>query len=188
MIKMLRELNSYTTYIQKAVTNISICTAIAETDLQRNQRVGLVMKNGLLFATANKSHGATGTAISDARSGEDIGITGIEGIVPMQIGKVTILKIPGIQKGGSNNVNYAGLKKHLSKSPFTASIGIESFAALQKIGVGFCCYGAAGAAIEAAHSGLSPFVACVDDMISTLLTSLQEQNVNYEIIDLTRNN
>ncbi len=185
IIKMLKELSSYTTYIQRAITNISVCTAIAESDLQQNQKVSLVMKNGLLVATNNESHEATGIAISNAKAGEDIGVTNIEGIVPMKIGKVTILKIPGIQKGGSNKVNYPALKKYLNKSPFTVSIGLESFVALQKIGAGFCRYGAAEAAIEAVHSGLSPFIACADDMISTLLAQLQEQNINYEILDLT---
>ena len=185
IIKVLRELNDYTTYIQRAVTNISICTAIAETDIRQNQKVGLVMKNGLLVATENEFQGAVGTAISSARAGEDIGITRIEGIIPMQIGKVTILKIPGIQKGGSKKVDYTGLKKHLNKSPFTVSIGLESLVALQKAGAGFCRYGATGAVVEAAHSGLSPVVACVEDMISNLLAQLQEQNVNYEIIDIT---
>lgn len=186
IIKMLRDLSQYTAYVRTAITNISVCAAIAESNLERNQKVGLVMKNGVLMATANGSHEATGISISGAKAGEDIGISNIEGIVPLKIGKVTILKIPGVQKGGSKKVNYAGLKKHLYKSPFTLAIGLESFAALQESGAEFCRFGAAEAAIEAAQSGLSPVVVCVDDLISTLLARLQEQNMSYDIIDLTK--
>ena len=183
IIQMLKELNDYTDYIQRAITNISICTAIAENDLERNQRVSLKMKEGLLFATSNSSHEATGITVSSARAGEDIGITDIEGIVPMQLGKVTILKIPGIQKGGSNNVNYAGLKKYLKKRSFTVSLGLESFVALRKTGADFCHYGAAEAAIEAAKSGLGPLVVCVENETSGLIARLEKEKIAYEIAD-----
>jgi len=184
IIKMLRDLSHYTAYIRTAITSISVCSAIAESDLEQNQKVGLVMKKGLLMATPEASGEATGTVIFPAKAGEDAGVISIEGIVPMKIGKVTILKIPGIQKGGSKKVNYTVLKKHLENSPFTVSIGLESFVALKKTGAEFCRYGAAGAAIEAAHSGLSPVAVCVDDMISTLMERLQESEINYDIIDL----
>lgn len=183
IIQMLRELSGYTDYIQRAITNISICTAIAESDLAQSQKIGLKMKEGLLFATNNSSHQATGITVSSARAGEDIGITDIEGIVPMQVGKVTILKIPGIQKGGSNNVNYSVLKKYLKKSPFTVSIGLEAFIVLRKTGSEFCHYGAAEATIEAAKSGLGPLVVCVEDETSGLIAKLEKEKVAYEIVD-----
>ncbi len=186
IIKMLRELSYYTGYVRAAITSITVSAAIAENDLKKDQKVGLVMKNGLLMATTDAACRATGVTISSAKAGEDIGITNIEGIVPMIIGKVTVLKIPGIQQGGSKKVNYAELKKHLGKSLFTVSIGLESFAALRKFMDGFCRFGGAEAAIEAAHSGLSPVAVCSDDMISTLITRLQESNINYDIIDVSK--
>ncbi len=47
-------------------------------------------------------------------------------------------------------------------------------------------YGSTEAVIEAAYSGLNPLVACVEDMISSLIERLQEKNINYDIIDLTK--
>jgi putative transcriptional regulator len=186
IIKTLRELSGYIDYIQQAVTNISICTAIAESDLEESQKVGLMMKDGLLFATSNSSHEATGIAASSARAGEDVGITGIEGIVPLQIGKITILNVPEVQRGGSNKVDLAKLKGYVRKSSFTVSLGLESFAALRKTGAEFYRYGAAEAAVEAAKSGLNPLVICVENEMSDLVTKLAIDKISYEIVDATK--
>ena len=49
------------------------------------------MRGGLLCATDRADTQAHGTAISDVVKGEDIGITNIEGIIPIHKGAVTIL-------------------------------------------------------------------------------------------------
>jgi len=184
IIKTLRELSDYNTFIQRAVTNISICAAIAEDDLKKNQRVGLKMKDGLLFASAGKESQATGTTTSSAKAGEDVGITGIEGIVPLEIGKVTILRVPSIQRGGSKIVNYKILQEHLAKSDLVTSLGLESLVALRKTQAEFYYYyGAAEAAIEAAKSGLQPMVVCVDNETSNLIARLEKERIAYELFD-----
>ena len=183
IIKTLRELSGYIDYIQQAVTNISICTAIAESDLEQSQKIGLKMKDGLLFASNDSSGQATGITVSSAREGEDVGITGIEGIVPLQIGKATILNIPEVQRGGSKKVDLTKLKRYVGKSSFTISLGLESFAALQKTGADFCRYGAAEATVEAAKSGLNPLIVCVENEIPDLVTRLEMEKISYEIVD-----
>jgi putative transcriptional regulator len=183
IIKKLRELSDYNTFIQRAVTNISICTALAENDLEKNQKVGLKMEDGLLLASSNKEHEATGITISSAKSGEDVGITGIEGIVPLEIGRVTILRVPSIQRGGSSRVNYQVLREHLDKSDLVTSVGLESFAALRKAGAEFGYYGAVEVAIEAAKSGLRPLVVCVDNETSDLIARLEKERLAYELFD-----
>ena len=52
MLKILRELRSYASLVEQAVTNITVCAAIAECDINEGQAVGLKMRNGLLFATS----------------------------------------------------------------------------------------------------------------------------------------
>ena len=183
IIKTLKELGSYNTFVQRAITNISICAAIAEDDLEKNQKVGLKMKDGLLFASRNTAHEATGIATSNARSGEDIGVTAIEGIVPLEIGRVTILKVPSIQRGGSKRVDYNILKEQLDKSAIITSLGLESLVALRKTGASFCYYGATDATIEAAKSGLDVLVICVDNETSDLIARLEKEKISYELID-----
>ena len=70
IIKVLRELRSYDTCIEQAITNISVCAAVADVDLIKGQTVGLEMKDGLLFATVRVGEGAKGIASTDAKAGE----------------------------------------------------------------------------------------------------------------------
>jgi putative transcriptional regulator len=184
IIKMLRELSDYTTYIQKSVTNISVCAAIAESDLEKSQKVGLEMKDGLLVATTKGSHEATGITTTSAKAGEDIGINSIEGIVPLQIGTIVILKIPSIQSGGSRAVDSIKLKKYLKRSSFTVALGLEALVALQNIKAEFHRYGAVDAAIEAARSGLSPFIVCAENETADLIARLGKANISYELADV----
>jgi putative transcriptional regulator len=185
IIKALKELGSYSTFIEKAITNISVCTAIAECKLRKGQKVGLGVKGGLLFATNQLSEGATGIAITSANEDEDVGITNIEGIVSLQIGRVTILRMPDIQDGGSRKVNLNRLQREAKDRPFIGAIGIESYVALRKSDIRFYMYGSIEAAIEAAKSGLNPLVVCVENETSALITRLEEEKISYELFDLT---
>ncbi|MFC2051597.1 hypothetical protein ACFLT4_02580 [Chloroflexota bacterium] len=105
MLKVLRELRGYVSLVQQAVTNITACAAIAEDDISQGQPVGLKMKNGLLFAANQIDKGARGIAVSSVRQGEDVDVSNIEGLVELTRGKLTILQVPGIQKGGSKQVD-----------------------------------------------------------------------------------
>ena len=92
VLQALRELQEYSTDAERAITNINTWAAIADIDLKKGQTVGLVMKQGLLFATTYASKGAHGISTHSARKGEDVGITGIEGIVALEPGKITFLE------------------------------------------------------------------------------------------------
>jgi putative transcriptional regulator len=183
IIKTLRELGDYNSYIQRSITNLSICAAIAEDNLEKGQRVGLKMEDGLLLATASRQHEATGITITEAKAGEDVGISGIEGIVPLELGRVTILRVPGIQRGGSKKVNYDILKQRLAQSDLVTALGLEALAALRKTKAQFQHYGAVAAAIEAAKSGLSPLVVCVDSETADLIARLEKERIAYQLFD-----
>lgn len=180
----LREWQSYSTTVQKAVANISVCAAVADFDLSQGQRVGLVMRDGLLFATDNPNAVARGTAVSNAKKGEDVGVSGIDGIVLLDIGKVTILKVPGIRRGGSRNADLGRLRANIKETSLVGAIGLEALVALRRVGVEPACfYGVKDAVVEAAYSGLSPVVVCVDNDTSDLIRTLEEKDVNYELLD-----
>ena len=187
MLKGLREWQSYSVTVEKAVANISVCAALAEADLNRGQRVGLEMRHGLLIATNDPNTGASGTAVSDARKGEDVGVSGIDGIVPLVIGKVTILKMPGVERGGSGSVDLDRLKEHVKGAQLLGAIGLEALVALRKAGLTPAYfYGVKEAVVEAAYSGLSSVVVCIDEEASDLIQRLQEKNVNYDLLDARR--
>jgi len=187
VIRILRELREYDTLIERAITNISVCAAVAADNLIEGQTVGLEMKDGMLFATANVEIGAKGIATTAARAGEDVGVSGIEGIVPLKIGKATILKVPGIQRGGSKTVAFEELKKHISDQRLVGAIGIEAMVTLKNLGSSHVyVYGVTEAVIEAVKSGLCPVIVCVDEEIPNLTRKLGEENIDYEIVDVKK--
>lgn len=187
VLKMFRELQSYSTFVERAVTNIGVCAAVADSDLSQGQVVGLEMKGGLLFATDAISNGARGVVVSNARKGEDVGIYKIEGIVPLEIGEITVLKVPGIQRGGSRSVDLTRLKEKTSGGGLVGVIGIEASVTLKKIGiVPHYSYGVKDVLVEAAYSGLSFVVVCVDDEIPELLQRLGEEHLQYQILDMAK--
>jgi len=183
----LRDLGSYSALVRKVITNVTICTAVADSDLYQDQPVGLEMKGGVLFATAGIGEGAKGVAVSNVKKGEDVGISNIEGIVEFQLGKITILKVPSIQRGGSKSVDLSKLKEEIEKRVLVGFVGIEALIALKRIdATPQYFYGVKEAMIEAARSGL-PFTAvCVEDDIPDLLQRVTESNLNYELLDLEK--
>lgn len=187
VIKTLRELESYAAFVKKAVTNITICTAVADCNLSQGQEVTLEMMDGLLFATNVLGKGAKGRAVSDAKKGEDVGISNIEGIVELEAGKITVLRVPSIQRGGSKNVDLARLKKEINKGVLVGAIGIEALTTLRRIGTTpHYFYGVQEAMIECARSGLPFVVVCAEDDISSLLQRVAGDDLSYEVVDLDR--
>jgi putative transcriptional regulator len=185
MIRVLKDLKDYSDFIVKAVTNISVSTAIADSTLAKGQKVGLKMKNGLLVATGQIESGCSGIAVSDAEKDEDVGIKNIEGIIGLEIGKVVILKVPNTQRGGSRKIDAGKLKTILTGKQLIGAIGIESLVALRKNEIPLVhFFGVKEAVVEAAQHGLNPFVACVEDEFSGLIKKLEDANLSYELIDI----
>ncbi len=184
MVKVLRELNDYVPVVQQAITNITTCAAIAEDDIEKGQAVGLKMKEGLLFASRRASGGARGIALSTVRQGEDVDVSSIEGLVDLTRGKVTVVQVPGIQKGGSRQVDPKRLRSKVSGGGQVGAIGIEALIALRRAEIEpRYLYGVTEAAVEAARCGLSFTVVCTDDAISGLVKRLREEGLDYELVD-----
>ena len=188
MIKVMRELRSYLGAVEKAVNNISVSAAVAGDDFSKGQKVGLKMRGGLLVATAEIGQGATGIAAMDARAGDDIGITGIDGIVELSIGRVTILRLPGVLAGGTRLVNLDSLKREVKRRHFIGAVGIEAIIALRSIKADFQMYGVSEAVIEAARCGLNPLVVCVEGEISDIIKRLEAESIDCEIVIIPNKN
>jgi putative transcriptional regulator len=185
MIKVLKDLKDYSDFIVKAVTNISISTAIADSVLMKGQKVGLEMKNGLLAATGDSQSVCTGVAVSDANINEEVGIKDIQGIIGLKAGKVSILKVPNTQMGGSRMIDIEKLRNILKGKQLIGAIGIESLVALRKadaLMVHF--FGVKDMAVDSAQHGINPFIACVEDEFSGLIKKLEESSITYELVEI----
>ena len=103
--KHFSELKNFVDKSIEKLNLIEVCCAIAKTKINKGDKVGLFMENGILTAYAGKKSKSVGTAISDACIDEDIPIKNLEGIVELTQGKLCIIEIPSIRDGGSRNIN-----------------------------------------------------------------------------------
>jgi Predicted transcriptional regulator len=188
ILRMDRQLQSYSSFVSKAVSDIATSTAIADDDLVMGQPVSLYMRNGLLFASGViTKEGAKGIAVSGAREGEDVGVSNIEGVISLKTGMVTIAKVPNVPEGGSRNIDPARLKEEVNKAKLIGTIGIEALIALKQINTKpDYLYGVKEAAIEAAYCGLPFLVICAEDSVAGLAQRIEEENLDYKIIDLRK--
>jgi putative transcriptional regulator len=186
ILQMSRQLHSYAWLVSKVVADISTTTAIAGSDLSIGQRASLYMKDGLLFASdAVSPEGAKGTTVTEAKTGQDVGIGNVEGVIKLEPAKVTIGKVPNVQDGGSQSTDTVHLKKLARKARLVGTLGTEALVALTRIGAKpDYMHGVLEAAVEAAYRGQPFLVVCSDDRLSILIQRLEEENLHYEIVDL----
>jgi putative transcriptional regulator len=188
ILQMSRQLHSYAWFVSKTVADISTTTAIADSDLAVGQPASLYMKDGLLFASEVISgKGAKGIAVTEAKKGQDVGIGSIEGVIKLESAKVTVSKIPNVWDGGFRNTDLARLKSEIKEARLLGAIGTEARGALTQIGVKpDYVHGVREAVIEAAYCGLSFLAVCSEDKVSILVQRLEEENLDYEIVDLRK--
>lgn len=181
------ELKKYSRYIMEdVVSHVTVATAIANERFDKGQRVSLTMDEGLLFADSKEGN-VTGTTISDAEKGEEVGVTDLKGMISLPPIIITICKVPRVERGGSRSVDLQMLKKCSEHKPYIAAIGVEALISLRKINMQpNILFGARESVVEAAFHGLSSVVVSVDEEVPSLLNRLESEEIDYEVIDLSK--
>lgn len=189
ILRMARQLQGYSAFVSKVVSDISVSTAVADNKLSAGQPVSLCMRDGLLFASGVvRDEEPGGIAVSNAKKGEDVGISNVEGVIKLETGKATLAKVPNVQQGGSRSVDLAKLKQEVDRARLVGAIGVEALIALKQIGIKpHYLYGVREAAIEAAYCGLPFLIVCAEDVVSAVMQRLEEESLDYDIVDLKRN-
>ncbi len=179
------ELKKYARYVMEdIVSHVSVATAVAKEDFSKGQTVSLVMDKGLLYAGSGNGD-VTGVTISDAKKGDDVGVTDLKGMIRLPDVSITICKVPRVERGGSKSVDMQALKKYSKGKPYVAALGVEALISLQKIGIEpDILFGAKESVVEAAFHGLSSLVVSVDEEVPSLLNRLEAQGLSYEVVDL----
>ncbi|AKG53576.1 MarR family transcriptional regulator [Dehalogenimonas sp. WBC-2] len=186
MLKELRELNLYVNLAEKAVTDISINAALALENIEAGQEVRLMMKDGILVASVTKLNGgAKGRAFNSAKANSDVGITDVNGIIPLVRGTITIAAVPSIAEGGSIKADTNRLSKLVNNQHHVAALGIEAFAALRGIGIEpRYFYAVPEVIIDAVRYGLALTIVCASEELPELTRKLKEASVDSVFIDL----
>ncbi|AKB83063.1 MarR family protein [Methanosarcina barkeri 3] len=181
------EMKQYARFVMEdIISHVSTWTAIAKEDMKEGEQVYLKMERGLLYVSSTEKTGASGSVISDASSGEDVGVTSLRGLIDLENATITICKVPRIERGGSRKIDIERLRSLTNSKPYIAAIGVEALIALRKIGITpNVMFGSNESVIEAAYHGLSSLVVSVDEQVPSLLNRLETENLEYELVDLT---
>jgi putative transcriptional regulator len=182
LIHQLNDVKEYFISVERIIWNIRLTAALADSDIKNGQTVGMMMKDGLLVASADTNTGATGLAVTDARQGDVVGVTNIRGIIDMEKGKVTIIEVSGIQKGKLRPPKLEPIQKLITGRKPIAYLGLEALAVLNALKINPDIHYAGGdAIIEAVRHGMSPVLICVDEQLSVLTKRLDENVIEYKI-------
>jgi putative transcriptional regulator len=181
------ELKRYARVVMEdIISHVSVWTALAEADLAEGERVSLEMRGGLLYANRKEGIEASGITISDARAGEDVGVSDLKGLISLDEGVIVVAKVPRVQAGGSRKVDVDTLKTLVSGERMIGALGIEALVALRKAGrEPDVIFGAKESAVEAAFHGINSVIVSVDEQVPSLLERLESEGLKYELVDLT---
>ena len=187
LLESAAELKRYARVVmEEIISHVSVWAAIAEADLAEGERVSLEMRGGLLYANKKEGIEASGVVIGDALSGEDVGVSDLQGLISLDEGRIILCKVPRVQNGGSRKVDLSKLRCQLSRAKNVGCLGIEALVALRKVGrEPDIIFGAKEFAVEAAYHGISSVIVSVDEQVPGLLTRLESEGLKYELIDLT---
>jgi putative transcriptional regulator len=158
--------------------------AVATDPVGEGETVTLSLRDGLLHATPGDEGPATGVATGDADAGEDVGVTGFEGVIDIDPGTVTVVQVPSVRSGGSRNVDPEALATACEAADVVVAAGVEAVVACRKAGVSPATTVAAGAvAAAAATRGVDVAVVAVTDAVGRVADALRDEDVLYELTE-----
>lgn len=190
----LRGLENYLDNVKHDLKIERAWPAIATQPVKEGEEVGLVMKEGVMYTVApnNPASEAKGTAMADACPGEDLGLKNLKGKVKVKQGKILIVKLPSIRKGGSKAVDLVKVKAFYEefKPDRVGVMGAVGRAVLGKLGLKADIeFGISRAAAIAASRGLNVFVLVVGRMVNRMVEEVDSVNMKttaeiiYEVKD-----
>lgn len=197
VIKLRDDMRSLEAYVNEVKHDLKIehaWPAIATAPVKAGQEVGLVMKEGVMYTIApdNPQTQAKGTALADAAAGEDLGLKDLQGKVHVQQGRILIVKLPSIRKGGSHATDMAKVNAFLQefKPDRVGVMGAVGRAVLAKIDKSADIeFGISRSAAIAASRGLNVLVLVVGRMVNRMIQEIDQINMKtggniiYEVKD-----
>jgi putative transcriptional regulator len=190
----MRNLENYVTEIKHDLKIEHAWPAIATQPVKAGDEVGLIMKEGVMYTAPTESPltQAKGIALADAQTGEDLGLKDLHGKLHVKQGKILIVKLPSIRRGGSHATDMAKVKAFYDefKPDRVGVMGAVGRAVLTKLGhKADIEFGISRSAAIAASRGLNVFVLVVGRMVNRMIQEIDQINMKsggniiYEVKD-----
>jgi len=175
----LQELGDFTYRAMREVNVIDTCAAIAAADLREGERVVLEMRDGTIVARPGEKGASKGIASRIAKAGEDLAIRGLEGVMELGTGTVTVAALPSAVEGGSARADLRRLKPLLAerRRPVVATpdpVGLVAARKLRlEVGIRF---GVERAVVDAALRGVDVLVLGGRDSLGPVIDAIEANN------------
>ncbi|MCL1978019.1 MAG: winged helix-turn-helix transcriptional regulator [Candidatus Bathyarchaeota archaeon] len=197
IIKLRENLKNLDLYVKSIKNELKVdhaWIAIATLPVKIGEQVGLITKGGVFYTVPVNDSGveAVGIATNNAIPGEDIGLKDLKGKVKLKQGKILIIKLPSIRKGGSRTVDIAKIKRLIDdfKPDRIGVMGAVGRAVINKLEIKADLeFGISHAAVIAASRGLNVIVLVVGRMVNKMIQEIDTQNmqltneISYEVKD-----
>ena len=179
-----RNLENYVKTIKKEIKVEHAWIALATQPVKAGEQVGLITKEGIFFTvpTDDPATEAVGIATNNANPGEDLGLKDLKGKVKLKQGKILIIKLPSIRKGGSRTADLAKIQAFYDefKPDRIGVMGAVGRAVLNKLGLKADIeFGISRSAAIAASRGLNVFVLVVGRMVNRMIQEIDSQNMKF---------
>ena len=179
-----RNMESYFKAIKQELKVDHAWIALATYSVKAGEQVGLITKEGLFYTVPlnDPNIEAAGIAIADANPGEDLGLKDLNGKVKLKQGKILIVKLPSIRKGGSRAVDLPKVRAFYDefKPDRVGVMGAVGRAVLNKLGLKADFeFGISHSAAVAASRGLNIFVLVVGRMVNRMIQEIDSQNMRF---------
>ncbi|MDR0373216.1 MAG: winged helix-turn-helix transcriptional regulator [Nitrososphaerota archaeon] len=190
----LRNLENYVREVKQDLKIEHAWPAIATQPVKTGEEVGLIMKEGVMYTSPieNPQTQARGIALTNAQTGEDLGLKNLHGKLYVKQGKILIVKLPSIRRGGSNATDITKVQIYYDefKPDRIGVMGAVGRAVLNKLGhKADIEFGISRSAAIAASRGLNVFVLVVGRMVNRMIQEIDQINMKsggniiYEVKD-----
>jgi len=154
--------------------------AIAEADIEAGETVSLSLTDGLLHAAPGDEGRATGVTTTSATADAVVGVTGFEGVIDLEPGRVSVVQVPTVRTGTDGEpTDLAGTCEGV---PIVTAAGVEAVVALRDAGVSPTTHFAPGeVAAAAAARGLDAVVVATLDTVGRVTDALKNADVDYDV-------
>lgn len=180
----LKNLDLYIKTIKNELKTDHAWIALATHSVKTGEQVGLITKGGIFYTVPvnDPNVESIGIATNNAQPGEDIGLKDLKGKIKLKQGKILIIKLPSIRKGGSRTTDIAKIKTLIDdfKPDRIGVMGAVGRAVANKLGVKANIeFGISHASVIAASRGLNVLVLVVGRMVNKIIQEIDTQNIHY---------
>ncbi len=177
-----RELRAFVEQAGRSIAFVETTAALAGAATHRGERVGLFMEGGYLVAYPGRPSSSSGVAAEDAAKGDGVAVRGLEGIVTLHPGRVTVVRI-GSAPSALGKATPAAVRKVVQRArgALVATVDVPGLAAARRLGLRPRIeFGVLPAVVEAAERGVRIVLLVPEQRAAEAAQAIETANARLE--------